>query len=182
MELVVKWFDDARAAADPADTEAELRLESDADRVKVVTMHAAKGLQFEVVYCPFAWDGVLRAGKGEAVFHDPDNDRRPTLDFGSPAIEAHRALAEREEFAENVRLLYVALTRARQYCVVHAGAIRGAETSPWPGSCTSRPDSRATSPTRNGSASCSRPWTTRRCWRTSRKSPARCRAPWSSRG
>lgn len=130
MELVVKWFDDARAAADPSDTEAELRLESDADRVKVVTMHAAKGLQFEVVYCPFAWDGVLRAGKGDAVFHDPDNDRRPTLDFGSPAIDVHRVLAEREEFAENVRLLYVALTRARQYCVVHAGAIRGAETSP----------------------------------------------------
>jgi exodeoxyribonuclease V beta subunit len=51
------------------------------------------------------------------------------LDLGSPEYDAHRRLAFREKLAENLRLLYVALTRARNRCYFVWGAFRGAGTS-----------------------------------------------------
>jgi exodeoxyribonuclease V beta subunit len=98
--------------------EAELRLESEAEAVQLVTIHRSKGLQYPVVYCPYLWKGM--------------NHRRPTpkfLTYHEPAADwggrlalfpaAHQlALHEREEFAENLRLLYVAITRAKHCCLI----------------------------------------------------------------
>ena len=44
-------------------------------------------------------------------------------DFGSPDYEHHRVLAQKESLAENLRLLYVALTRAKYRCYLFAGKI-----------------------------------------------------------
>ncbi len=67
---------------------AQMRLETDADLVQVITMHKAKGLEFPWVYLPFA-----------ANFK---KEKKDTL----------RSDAER--LAEDKRLLYVALTRAQR--------------------------------------------------------------------
>jgi exodeoxyribonuclease V beta subunit len=99
-----------------------LRLESDAHAVKILTIHKSKGLEYPVVFCPFAW-GSSRITREPISFHDETRNREPTLDLGSADIGAHRPWAERELLAENCRLLYVALTRARHRCYFVWGRI-----------------------------------------------------------
>jgi len=125
---LVKWLADQRDPKYPRLTEEPLRLESDADSVRIVTIHKCKGLEFPVVFCPFAWEGAVLRGD-EILFHDPHSDDRPVLDLGSPTMEEHRNIARYELLAENARLLYVALTRARVRCYLVWGRINTAETS-----------------------------------------------------
>jgi exodeoxyribonuclease V beta subunit len=123
------WF--SRAIAEPEDKdESLLRLESDAERVKIVTIHTSKGLEYPIVFCPFLWDGNLwRKEETTALFHDPNRHFQPVLNLGGPDYEAHRHFASREKLAEKLRLLYVALTRAKQRCHVTWGWVSGMETS-----------------------------------------------------
>jgi exodeoxyribonuclease V beta subunit len=99
-----------------------LRLESDAHAVKILTIHKSKGLEYPVVFCPFAW-GSSRVTREPFSFHDETRNRELTLDLGSADVSAHRPWAERELLAENCRLLYVALTRARHRCYFVWGRI-----------------------------------------------------------
>ncbi len=111
--------------------EHQLRLESDEDRVKIVTIHKAKGLEYPVLFCPFAWEGTrLQARKG-CLFHQQKDGCKTELffDSGSPELDSHLQIALHEEMAENLRLLYVALTRAVHRCYFAWGPINGAETS-----------------------------------------------------
>lgn len=101
------------------------RLETDAAAVVVQTVHAAKGLEYPVVLVPFAWD-VSLWDSATPVFHDPaaaaaGEPRRRQINLGgrgSPGFDDHVALARQEEAAEEARLLYVALTRARHHMEV----------------------------------------------------------------
>ncbi|MCF2860404.1 exodeoxyribonuclease V subunit beta [Pseudoalteromonas sp. SMS1] len=87
---------------------AQLRLESDANLVKIVTMHASKGLEYPIVFMPFA-TGYREPN--EVVYH-----RDNTLIVDLDADEAALSRAAKERLAEDIRLLYVALTRAVHYC------------------------------------------------------------------
>ncbi|QLG87173.1 exodeoxyribonuclease V subunit beta [Chitinibacter bivalviorum] len=111
--LLLAWLE--RQVAEPnAQAEAQqMRLESDADRVKIVTIHASKGLEYPIVFCPFAWAGrkeLLRDTRLVA-FHDDDGHLH--VDAGTMAKNEAIAAAEIEAYAEQMRLLYVALTRAK---------------------------------------------------------------------
>ncbi|MCZ7564622.1 MAG: PD-(D/E)XK nuclease family protein [Burkholderiales bacterium] len=122
----------AHARAGPVrDPDAEqLRLESDEHLVNIVTVHRAKGLEFPVVYCPFLWDGRARAAREHAaVFHARGAGRGACVDLGGPDLERHRRLAAAEELATQLRLAYVALTRARHRCTIAWGRLKDAETS-----------------------------------------------------
>lgn len=96
------------------------RLETDAAAVQVVTVHAAKGLEFGVVYVPFAWERFEPDGQELFSLHD-DHGRRllHVGGIGSPGFVDARERARDEERGEDLRLLYVALTRARHQVVVH---------------------------------------------------------------
>ena len=133
IEALAKYLADARNDARSETNSGEgrlLRLESDENLVRIVTIHTAKGLEYPVTYCPFLWDGKLREADGPVRYHDPLEGHRAALDFGSPAFEEHQALAIEETRAEALRLAYVALTRARQHCVLVWGALADAEASP----------------------------------------------------
>ena len=108
---------------------AQIRLESDADAVKITTMHKSKGLEYPVVYCPYLWHGMLLHTNDEQApkLHLPGGEL--VLDIGSPDRAAHIERARFEVFAENLRLLYVALTRARHRCSVVWGRIGKYSTS-----------------------------------------------------
>ncbi|MPZ65857.1 MAG: AAA family ATPase [Pseudonocardiaceae bacterium] len=89
------------------------RLESDADAVQIVTVHRSKGLEFPVVYVPFGWDRYVRTDPELLLLHD---DGHRVLDVGGSAgpgwhdrLQRHQA----EEAGEDLRLLYVAMTRAQ---------------------------------------------------------------------
>ncbi len=106
--------------------ELEERLESDDDAVRVLTMHASKGLEFPLVWIPYAWvrphsrpptrdrplvrrydaelaavEGVVPIGSGKPSEH--------------PVAQSEHAA----QLLEQQRLLYVALTRARNGCTVY---------------------------------------------------------------
>lgn len=118
----------ARQRGCPEGEENQLRLESDAQLVRIVTIHAAKGLQYPIVYCPFLWDGPQENGTGWPVLaHDGSG---ASLDFGSERIDALRRQADLEEAAEELRLAYVALTRAQHRCIVAWGRVNQCERSP----------------------------------------------------
>ncbi len=104
----------------PGDTteDRSRRLESDADAVQVVTVHASKGLEFLVVYVPFAWDRFTGNEPDVLRLHAQDGTR--ALDVGGSKDPGHRdrlRVHEAEEAGEDLRLLYVALTRARDHVV-----------------------------------------------------------------
>jgi len=122
----------AHARAGPMrDPDAEqLRLESDEHLVNIVTVHRAKGLEFPVVYCPFLWDGHQHAERDPTpVFHRTGAGHPAVVDLGGPELKRHQRLASAEELAGDLRLAYVALTRARHRCTVVWGALPNAETS-----------------------------------------------------
>lgn len=96
------------------------RLETDAAAVQVVTVHAAKGLEFGVVYVPFGWERFESDDQELFAFHDDRGQRVLHLGgVGSPGFVDAKARWRDEELGEDLRLLYVALTRARHQVVVH---------------------------------------------------------------
>ena len=125
------WFSRRRAEAGTHDEDLQLRLESDEELVRILTVHGAKGLEFPVVFLPFAWDArdPSRSRDEHAAYHEGEAEEyREVLDLEPD--EAARALARREELSEDLRLLYVALTRAQYRCVVTWGQVRAAEHAP----------------------------------------------------
>jgi exodeoxyribonuclease V beta subunit len=113
MDALLAWYRVRCAEADAqieGEREYQVRLESDADLVQIVTIHSAKGLEYPVVFLPDLWGCKPRDATGLVAFHE---GLQPCLDAGSDDLDAHLRLAERERLAEDLRLVYVALTRAR---------------------------------------------------------------------
>lgn len=113
-QALIRWLTQQIEEGDAGLTggdELVLRLESDADLVKIVTVHKSKGLEYPLVFLPFL-----------AHFREVDSDKNAVLllpGFGGPPelvlspTKAQVAVAEKERQREHLRLLYVALTRAR---------------------------------------------------------------------
>ncbi len=134
MTGLMRWLAEQRCGGEGDAEDKQLRLESDAGLVKIVTIHKSKGLEYPLVFLPFLWSTRVQSGaSGKAslpavTFHDPE-DQVYSLDLGSHAYLEHRQQARIEQLAEDLRLLYVALTRARHRCYVAWGRINGAAAS-----------------------------------------------------
>ncbi|MCP4672915.1 MAG: hypothetical protein GY857_16600, partial [Desulfobacula sp.] len=130
----LKWYARqlSREFRDEASTGSqsdELRLETDKQAVAIVTIHKSKGLEYPIVYLPYLWEGQRKPAKKNIFFHDPDIDFRLTLDLGSDDIADSQVYFQTEDFAEQRRLLYVALTRASAMCRIFWGGFSSIETS-----------------------------------------------------
>jgi exodeoxyribonuclease V beta subunit len=103
--------------------EQQLRLESDEDAVRIITMHSAKGLEYPVVFCPSVWqrDTRLQQEKKRVICHEEGD---MVVDLGSPQFSLRHKQALEEELAEDLRLLYVALTRAKYRCYINWADVR----------------------------------------------------------
>ena len=102
----------------------EQRLESDEKAVRIVTVHKSKGLEYEIVFCPFCWSDAEPGRDQSVIFHE---NGRLTLDLDKS--DAHKQAQLRELLAEKVRLLYVALTRAKHRCYLVWGDFKGGRKS-----------------------------------------------------
>ncbi|TCD48935.1 exodeoxyribonuclease V subunit beta [Chlorobium sp. N1] len=119
-EGLVAWFSEQLLDASVGEDAFQIRLETDLSAVRIVTVHVSKGLQYPVVFCPFHWKGSPSAGE-VASFHDASGEA--VRDFGSPGFSEGLLRAGEEELAEDLRLFYVALTRAEHRCFFVAAKI-----------------------------------------------------------
>jgi exodeoxyribonuclease V beta subunit len=124
------WLADRIDEAGTSQTDAEersRRLDSDDEAVQVLTVHRAKGLEFGIVYCPYLWHAAQASrAPSPVVLHDPGPPGGRILDVGCDerrtpgrvAYDAHLTLATAEQRDEDLRAMYVALTRARHQVVM----------------------------------------------------------------
>ncbi len=121
---LINWYQEQ--LLDTSSSEEQLlRLESDSNLINITTIHRSKGLQYPIVFAPFLWETRSQANC-DIVFH---KDNKIIRDIGSNDLENNKTIARREELAENIRLLYVALTRAVHKCYISWGKIAGADNS-----------------------------------------------------
>lgn len=128
IEGLLSWYQ--RQLQQPqADSDGQqMRLESDADLVQIVTVHRSKGLEYAVVMLPFLWASSEPKRDQPVLFHHPET-QAAMLDLATPVRDEHIAWLAQEVLAEDLRLLYVALTRAKYLCHLAWGPYSGAKGS-----------------------------------------------------
>lgn len=123
---LIRWLAEQREDSASENEARKLRLESDADLVKVVTVHKSKGLEYPLVFLPFAT--AFRAAKADDLplkWHDDQGRRVVALQADADALER----VDRERLGEDLRKLYVALTRARHATWIGVAPLAGVERS-----------------------------------------------------
>ncbi|MBW3562434.1 MAG: AAA family ATPase, partial [Actinobacteria bacterium] len=119
---------------------SQISLVADADTrrddegmVTLMTLHNAKGLEYPVVAAPFLWSAG-RTWEGVPVFHDPQHGDERTVDAGGKGnweeFDDHHDRAIEEKQGEDLRLLYVALTRARHQALLWFAPASNSDRSP----------------------------------------------------
>ena len=124
------WFEQ-QSQVDNPEVEAELRLESDENLIRIITQHGSKGMEYPVVFVPFATrhkDPLKFGNKNVSLieFHDKNGMLQHSLDGNE---EAKAGMAA-EAYAEAIRLLYVAVTRAEKRCYILCTAFEHFDKSP----------------------------------------------------
>ena len=123
---LIRWLAEQRDDSGSENEARKLRLESDADLVKVVTVHKSKGLEYPLVFLPFAT--AFRAAKATDLplqWHDAQGRLVVALQADDDAL----ARVDRERLGEDLRKLYVALTRARHATWIGVAPLAGVERS-----------------------------------------------------
>lgn len=107
---LVRWLNQQIAEPDTNASSQQMRLESDKHLVQIVTIHKSKGLEYPLVWLPF----IARFRKEKQAFYHDRESFAAVLDLHES--DESLELAEAERLAEDLRLLYVALTRAVWHC------------------------------------------------------------------
>jgi exodeoxyribonuclease V beta subunit len=122
---LMQWFrrleQDSPGEGTVASEDLQQRPDADAGAVRVATIHKSKGLEYGIVYCPFPW--ARKFGEVAVKFHDEQGNVK--VDLGSEHSKAHEESRDREELSEALRLLYVAVTRAKYRCTLYWGRATG---------------------------------------------------------
>lgn len=90
-----------------------LRLESDANLIKIITIHKSKGLEYPLVFLPFICS-LREVSSRDAYYKYHDENQHLVITLNKN--EAIKALSDKERLQEDLRLLYVAMTRAQHAC------------------------------------------------------------------
>ena len=125
QDSLLEWFSEQCSGDLEECDENLMRLESDADRVKIMTVHKSKGLEFNIVFCPFFGLKKFGESKKKPFVYKKDGTSFYELD-GAVGGET-RTLWRKEQLAEHIRLIYVGLTRAVNRCYLPCGNFKGIE-------------------------------------------------------
>jgi len=134
-KALLKWFYEQIQKEKSDSEEEELRLESDEDLVQISTIHSSKGLQYPIVFCPFLWEETSKPktpDKADIFSFYKHNAINVDVSEGlnHPKKQEYVDVAHIQEMAEEVRLAYVALTRAVSACYVYVPNYREIKWSP----------------------------------------------------
>ena len=113
-QSLIRYLEDTVEEGRGSSKDSILHLESDDDRVKVITIHKSKGLEYPLVYLPFICS-FRPADKNKPPLRYHENDH---LNVSLEPDETVENKADHERLAEDMRLLYVALTRACHTCTL----------------------------------------------------------------
>lgn len=122
-QALIRWLAGQIRSGAVAIDEQIVRLESDADLVKVVTVHMSKGLEYPLVFLPFA-NSFRARGQGDGGFVTPVDTATGERRLELRPSASQLAAADHERMREDLRLLYVALTRARHAVWVGLAALK----------------------------------------------------------
>lgn len=106
-ELLLSYLS-RKMQEEQSSTEYELRLESEADAVTIMTVHKSKGLQFPLVFHALTSTYKIRPNS-EPIYAGPSG---MVMDLRTGESETVKERCQFEEYAEGLRMFYVAATRA----------------------------------------------------------------------
>lgn len=117
LEAITEWLNGCmtQSAKSP---ESELRLESDEDAVTITTIFKSKGLEYPVVFLPSCQNQKGRNTKAKIGFFHDNTGRNKAFEISSDTEAL--TISECERNAEQMRIIYVAMTRATRKCVLYA--------------------------------------------------------------
>ncbi len=125
---LIKWYREQITNNDN-NSEAELRLENDDNLIKIVTIHGSKGLEYPVVFVPFATKINSKKFTAKDFNKYYDKESAQTV-YKLGKDQETTELVNNETLEESKRLLYVAITRASQRCYVGVAGFKQSEKSP----------------------------------------------------
>ena len=127
---LLKWFR-GQCEQSSGNDEAQVRLESDANLIRIVTMHGSKGLEYPVVFIPFAShyrNPAMFAQQYINYYSYQDPNSQQACHQVGQSDNAIRCTVQ-EGHAESLRLLYVAVTRASHRCYLGVAPFKDSQHS-----------------------------------------------------
>lgn len=119
---LIKWFEEqiqTNQINNISSDENTLRLESDENLVKIITIHASKGLQYPIVFCPFIWDYAEKKNKKSLLELDASPDTT-----SQKLTYTENSDTTQQDAQEAIRRLYVAITRAEEKLILFSNNIQ----------------------------------------------------------
>lgn len=124
---LIKWY--RHQLNNTATSEGELRLESDDNLIKIITIHGSKGLEYSVVFIPFACYASTKKFETSNFTKYYDGDLKQTV-YKIGKDDSVKQQADKEVIEELMRLFYVAVTRAEHRCYIGVAKYNNSEKSP----------------------------------------------------
>lgn len=125
-QALIRHLAEEIAATDQAAEESVIRLESDANLIKIITIHKSKGLEYPLVFLPFICSFREVSSRFNSFYRYHDADQHLNIDLSKS--DEIKLISDKERLQEDLRLLYVAITRARYACWLGVAAIKVGNT------------------------------------------------------
>ncbi|QJC37089.1 exodeoxyribonuclease V subunit beta [Enterobacteriaceae endosymbiont of Donacia vulgaris] len=119
---IIEWLLQQITHTDKNLLNKQIQLNNDINKIKIMTIYKSKGLQFPIVWLPFISSNIVEFINQDAIIYHDRKTFKLVLDFKKDK-ESKKLFLE-ESFAENLRLLYVSLTRSIFHCSIGIANIK----------------------------------------------------------
>jgi len=126
---LLQWLNHSIEKPDRERDDFITRLESDDLAIQIVTIHKSKGLQYPIVFVPFAWGSVFNRTEDGLIYHNTAEENQTVFDKRTDPDDQAKQQFYKETLSDASRLLYVALTRAQHACYLFWGDYKNQEHS-----------------------------------------------------